>query len=164
MEEKYYEFILTDSISVNKEQLFRIRALKNISFFIKKGNIGGYVGENARVSGNAWVSGDAQVYGNAWVSGDAQVYGNAWVSGDARVLKGLIKKTNDYIAIACLGSRGATLTAYFDADGFLNYTTGCFSGREEDFIHKVKETHGDNNFAQLYMESIKFVKIFFRKQ
>jgi len=46
---------------------------------------------NAQVSGNAWVSGDARVYGNAQVSGnacvsdDARVYGDAHVSGDARV-------------------------------------------------------------------------------
>jgi len=40
---------------------------------------------DARVSGYAQVYGNAQVYGDAWVSGDAQVYGNARVYGDARV-------------------------------------------------------------------------------
>ena len=60
------------------------------------------VSGDARVSGDVWVSGDARVSGDAWVSGNARVSGNAtvfdnarvsdnaWVFGDARVLAGLI--------------------------------------------------------------------------
>ena len=41
--------------------------------------------DNARVYGDAQVSGDARVYDNAWVYGDAQVSGDALVYGNARV-------------------------------------------------------------------------------
>jgi hypothetical protein len=44
-----------------------------------------WVYENARVFDNAWVFGNARMYENARVFGDAWVYGNARVYGDARV-------------------------------------------------------------------------------
>src|SRR3990167_4747303 len=62
---------------------------ENIKFYIWK-NGGGLV-ENpnniygdARISGNAWISGNARIYGdvqisgNAWISGNARISGNAW--------------------------------------------------------------------------------------
>ena len=55
------------------------------------GTLGGWVGENALVFGNARVSDNARVFGNARVfdnarvSDHARVYGNTWVSGNARV-------------------------------------------------------------------------------
>ena len=44
-----------------------------------------WVSGNARVYGDARVSGNAWVYGNALVHGDAQVSGSAWVCGNAHV-------------------------------------------------------------------------------
>jgi hypothetical protein len=41
--------------------------------------------DNAKVTGNARVSGDARVIDNAQVSGDARVYGDAGVFGKARI-------------------------------------------------------------------------------
>jgi len=116
---------------------------------------------NARVYDNARVYGDAQVSGDAWVSDNARVYGDALVYGNARVSNCLIKKTNDYITVSCLGSRLSTLTVCLDSNGFLNFSTGCFNGTENEFREKIKETHGKNKNAKLYFETIKFVKKFF---
>ena len=102
---KKYE--LTDETKgIGRITLHRIRALMDISRYgVRAGDIGGWieaesnlsqnddawVGDdarvygNAKVCGNAWVSDDARVYGNAWVYGNAVVCGNAWVSGEAWV-------------------------------------------------------------------------------
>ena len=102
---KKYE--LTDETKeIGGITLHRIRALMDISRYgVRAGDIGGWieaesnlsqnddawVGDdarvygNAKVCGNAWVSDDARVYGNAWVYGNAVVCGNAWVSGEAWV-------------------------------------------------------------------------------
>ena len=84
-------FKLTDEKKVNAfgVKLFRIEVIKTFKHKfvgeIKKGTIGGWVDNLARVFGDAWVSGDVEVFGNARVSGDARVFGNAKVFGDAWV-------------------------------------------------------------------------------
>ena len=81
---KKYALIKSDSIVFNGVTLYRIKALRDIDeFFIKKGDMGGYVESKNNLSqdGCAWVYGNARVYGDALVSGDAWVYGNALVSG-----------------------------------------------------------------------------------
>ena len=75
---KKYALIKSDSIVFNGVTLYRIKALRDIDeFFIKKGDMGGYVESKNNLSqdGFAWVYGNARVSGNAWV------YGNALVSG-----------------------------------------------------------------------------------
>ena len=96
--------------------LYRIKALKDFGN-VNKGDLGGFIESednlsqegitwvydnarvfgDAKVSGNAWVYNDAQVsgdakvfrnarvYENAQVSGDACIYGNAWIHGNAKV-------------------------------------------------------------------------------
>ncbi|WP_139413093.1 hypothetical protein [Bartonella mastomydis] len=95
--EKKYE--LTDeTIKVDDHILHRIRALRNFGD-IKTGDLGGWiekednlshegncwVGDNARVHGQAQIFGDAMVNGNAKVSGDAKVFNKAWVFGNAKI-------------------------------------------------------------------------------
>ncbi len=65
--------------------------------------------------------------------------------------------------MSCLGSRISTITVYFDNDGILNYTTGCFSGNEEEFRKKIINTHNNNN-AKIYFATVEFVKKFFELQ
>jgi len=165
--DEYYEFVTEDKIEKFGIVLFRIRALKNLKNGVKTGDLGGYVENKKNLYGDAWVYGNARVYGDAqvsgdaWVSDNARVYGDALVYGNARVSNCLIKKTNDYITVSCLGSRLSTLTVCLDSNGFLNFSTGCFNGTENEFREKIKETHGKNKNAKLYFETIKFVKKFF---
>ena len=98
MEEKKYELLKEDSISVYSSTLYRIRALKDFGY-IKAGDLGGYIEKednlsqydtcwvynNARVYGNAKVYNNAIVYGNARVHDNAEVYGNAKVYDNAEV-------------------------------------------------------------------------------
>ena len=74
--------------------LHRIKALINIpTMGVKAGDLGGWIETQSNLSQHdgAWVYGDARVFGNAQVSGDARVYDSVWVydnaqvSGDARV-------------------------------------------------------------------------------
>ena len=90
---KKYKLMERDRIVVGKSVLYRIESIQSFSN-VKKGDLGGYVEKEDNLShrGNCWVGDDAKVCGNAWVydtvwvSEDAQVSGNTQVSGDARVL------------------------------------------------------------------------------
>ena len=72
--------------------LHRIQAVRDFGS-IHKGDKGGWVGMECNLShdGFCWVGdeakvyGDARVYGDASIYGDARVYGNAKVYGDAMV-------------------------------------------------------------------------------
>ena len=121
---------------------------------------------DAMVSGNAWVSGNAMVYGDArvygdamvsgdaWVSGDAMVYGNARVSGNARVFK-----MSHYIVIGPIGSRYGYTTFFRTKNFFIGVACGCFRGNVDEFVEKVKETHGDNKHAKTYLAAAKLAKM-----
>ena len=152
--------------------LYRIRAL--ISFGdVSAGDLGGFVEKeenldqsgnawvygnarvsgNACVSGNAWVSGNARVYGNACVSGNAWVYGNARVDGDARV-----DKIGAIFWVGAVGSRNDTTTFFKCKDGKIRVTCGCFFGDLTEFAEKVNETHGENEYGEVYMLAIEMAK------
>ena len=111
-----------------------------------------YVYGNAWVSGNAWVygnvhiSGNTWLYGNAHVYGNARVYGNAWVYGDAN-----IKSLDDICYISSFGSRNGHTTFFRCKDNTIKVKCGCFSGTLDEFRVKVKETHGDNQYAKEYL-------------
>lgn len=89
--EKKYELIEQVTFFGGRE-LHRIRALHDFGT-VKKGDLGGYVQSEDNLShkGFCWVANDAKVYGEARVSGnalvynDAEVFGNARISGDAEV-------------------------------------------------------------------------------
>lgn len=151
--------------------LKRIRA--KISFGnVIKGEIGGWIEkeENLSHNGNAWVCGNAKVCGeakvydnakvcgNAWVCGNAEVCGNAWVCGEAKVIK-----TRHIILFSKVGSRNDTLTAFRTKTGF-SIKVGCFLGSLELFLEKVKETHGDNKYAQEYRAIAEVIKIRFSEE
>ncbi|MGM9640531.1 MAG: hypothetical protein ACI3V3_04115, partial [Faecousia sp.] len=92
-------------------------------------------------SGNAEVSGDAVVYGNAWVCGNAEVYGVGAI-----------------FWIGAVGSRNRTTTFFACKDKKIRVSCGCFFGDLEEFASKVKETHGDNRHAKVYMLAIEMAK------
>jgi hypothetical protein len=100
---------------------------------------GKHISEDARVFGNAIVSGGAFVFGNAIVSG------GALVSGDARVFgNGLIEKTSDYLVIGPAKSSGCFTTAHKDSKIGVRVNCGCFSGTVKEFSGAIEKTHKDN--------------------
>ena len=83
---KKYELVNETRINAFFGTLYRIRALRDFGN-VKKGDLGGYVQseDNLAHEGDCWVGDNAKIYGNARVFGDAQVLREAIVSGDARV-------------------------------------------------------------------------------
>ena len=130
-----------------------------------------WVSGNAKVCGDAKVYGDAWVYGNAKVYGDAEVYGNALVCGDARVYGDACVYGDAWVygnAKVCgigaifwiggIGSRNDTTTFFACKDKQIRVTCGCFFGDLEAFAQKVKDTHGDNAHAKVYLLAIEMAK------
>ena len=83
--------LTNESIMIGETKLYRIKALKDISFKygyrVKAGELGGYVESwrNLSCTGSSWIANNAYVYGDACVYDNAQVYGNVKVYGDAQV-------------------------------------------------------------------------------
>lgn len=133
------------------------------------------VGENAWVRGYAWVGGSALVDGDAWVSGNAWIKGNArveenaqvegstrvsgyaWVMGHAHVRNGVIKSTQDYLVVGPIGSRD-DYTTFYRTKTDIWVACGCFNSSIAKFEQAVKATHGDNHYAQEYLEAIELAK------
>ena len=150
---KKYELTAETKVVCGKT-LHRIKAL--ISFgYIEAGELGGWIEkeENLSHDGDAWVDGDARVYGNAEVYGDAKVYGNAKVFGNAEVCG-----IGAIFWIGGIGSRNGTTTFFACKDKQIRVTCGCFFGDLEAFAQKVKDTHGDNAHAKVYLLAIEMAK------
>ena len=151
------KYKLTDvKINFMGKTLFQIEAVKCFGDIVK-GQKGGFIEKESNLSqggGNAWVSGDAKVYGNAKVSGNAKVYGNAWVSGNAEVYGDA-----DYLVIGPIGSRNDITTFFKTANNDIKVSCGCFTGTIEEFLEKVNETHGNNNYAKEYKTAVEIAKI-----
>lgn len=76
-----------ETLEFENRTLHRIKALRDISKSVHKGDIGGFVGreENLSKDGEAWIYGDAKVFDSAIVKDDAQVFGEAVVRGKSEV-------------------------------------------------------------------------------
>ena len=157
--------------------LSRIRALKDFGD-VEAGDLGGWIEkeENLSHEGEAEVYGEAKVYGEARVCGQAEVYDKAKVYGEAEVCdearvcgqaevcgNAVIKSMSDYITISPIGSRDDTTTAFRTADG-VRVKCGCFYGSIAEFEKKVRETHGDNQYAKEYIALAKLLKIRFGEE
>ena len=159
--------------------LHRIRALINFND-VEKGELGGFIEkeenlshyndawvyDNARVAGNAFVYGNAMVAdtalvdGDAWVSGNARVYGNAIVHGYTRLYANAdIFRTNHYLSVSAIGSRFDFVTFYRDAESGIMVSCWCFLGKLEEFKEEVKETHGDNKHALVYLKACELAEL-----
>ena len=115
---------------------------------------------HARVSGNAIVSGSAIVSENAIVSGSAIVSENATVRGHARVSGyARVFKTSHYLVIGPMGSRNGFTTFFRTNNLFIGVACGCFRGNVDEFVKKVKETHGDNKHAKTYLAAAELAKM-----
>ena len=81
--------------------------------------------------------------------------------GDAN-LGGAYKITSvdDILLIGPIGSR-ADYTHIYRTDKGVYVKCGCFFGTVDEFASKVKDTHGDNKFANQYRKVIDFVNKYF---
>lgn len=144
------KYKLTDvKINFMGKTLFQIEAVKCFGDIVK-GQKGGFIEKESNLSqgGNAWVYGNAKVYGNA------EVYGNAWVRGNAKVYDNA-----DYLVIGPIGSRNDITTFFKTANNDIKVSCGCFTGTIEEFLEKVNETHGNNNYAKEYKTAVEIAKI-----
>ena len=142
--------------------LHRIRALRDFGN-VKAGDIGGWIEkeENLSHEGNCWVYDEAEVYGAAVIEDEAVIRDKAVVGGRAVVGgKAVVIRTEDYITIGSIGSRNDTTTAFRTVDG-VRIRCGCFYGSIAEFEAKVKETHGDNQYAKEYLALAELLKIRF---
>ena len=134
---KKYELIKEDfKVLPNGEHIFRIKRLSD-------GLIGGYI----QCEKNLDQDGSALVYGNAQVYGSAQVYGDALVYGDG-----------DIFVCGPIGSRNSSVTFSKNKKKELFVTTGCYHGKVDDFIKKVKSVHGGKKHEKTYALAIKLAK------
>lgn len=165
--------LTSESIVKSGRTLYRIRALMAFGN-VKEGELGGFLEkeENLAQDGCAWISGDAIICGNATVSENATVRGNATVSGDATVsgyawVRGYatvsgdawVFKTSHYLVIGPMGSRNGFTTFFRAKNLFIGVSCGCFRGNVDEFVKKVKETHGDNKHAKTYFAAAELAKM-----
>ena len=85
---------------------------------------------------------------------DADLSG-AYLSG-----AGKIKSVDDILLIGPIGSR-ADYTNIYRTDKGVYVKCGCFFGTVDEFASKVKDTHGDNKYANQYFKVIDFVNKYF---
>jgi hypothetical protein len=95
----------------------------------------------------------------AYLSGanlsDADLSG-ADLSGANLSGAGKIKSVDDILLIGPIGSR-ADYTHIYRTDKGVYVKCGCFFGTVDEFASKVKDTHGDNKYANQYFKVIDFV-------
>ena len=145
---KKYELVVDDTITFWGWKLFRIRAL--ISFgSVDAGELGGYIQkeENLSQEDDAWVSGNAKVWGNAEVSGDAWVSGDAKVWGDAKV-----SDLEDVIVFKNHWSSGRHFT-YTRSNKM--WKVGCFYGTGQELIDKAyQDNDKSGSYYKAYVEFV----------
>ena len=108
--------------------------------------------------------------GGAYLRGaylDGAYLGGAYLRGanlDGANLGGAGKITSvdDILLIGPIGSR-ADYTHIYRTDKGVYVKCGCFFGTVDEFASKVKDTHGDNKYANQYFKVIDFVNKYFEK-
>jgi uncharacterized protein YjbI with pentapeptide repeats len=73
---------------------------------------------------------------------------------------GKIASVDDILLIGPIGSR-SDYTHVYRTDKGVYVKCGCFFGTMDEFAAKVKDTHGDNKYANQYLKVIDFVDKFF---
>ena len=96
------------------------------------------------------------------VRSGADLYGADLYGADLRGANlgeelGKLEKNTDIFIAGPLGSRGG-YTTFFHTDKGIFVCCGCFRGTIDEFVLKVKETHGDNEHAKNYLAIAEFVK------
>lgn len=146
--------------------LHRIRALKDFGI-VKIGDLGGWVESERNLSqdGICWIYDNARVYGRAIVCDSAIVYGVARVCGIAIICNDAkVCRSEDYIVVQGFGRVQRATTFYRLKNGDIGVTCGCFDGTIREFRDEVKETHGDNKYAQEYLMIADLMELHFGKE
>lgn len=157
--------------------LHRIRALKDFGF-VKAGELGGWIESerNLSQSGDCWIYDNATVCGYATIRDNAKVCDNATIRDNAKVYRYATIRDNatvcgyaavygnatirdtetvcddtDYAVVQGFGREQRTTIFYRLKDGEIGVSCGCFHGTIKQFRDRVKETHGDNKYAQEYL-------------
>ena len=93
----------------------------------------------------------------ASIESGARIGSGASIGSDTRIGSGTtLNGKTDIIVISPIGSRNSALTGYIK-EGKLVISTGCFLGTEDEFIEKLKITHGDNEHSVKYKSAIEFM-------
>ena len=125
------------------------------------------VGDRAQIGGWAVVGhrsliGDgARVEAQAHIGNDASIRAKAQVGDMARIGNGAdIRRSDDVLYIAPVGSRNDSLTIYRHRDGGvrIHHGAGCEHESIEAFEAAVRAKHGDNRYAQEYLAVIALVR------
>ena len=134
-------------------QVFGDAVVADSAWVFGDAEVSGYaqVFGDAEVHGNAQVSGYSRIFGNAQVSGDAEVLGDAKIYGDSRVYDdACINKCSHILNVGPIGSRNEFTTFFRTKDRKVKVSCGCFLGTIDEFLEKVKQTHGDSKHAIVY--------------
>lgn len=110
------------------------------------------------ICGHAVVCGNATISESAEVCGKARVHGDATICGDA-----IICQNTDYTVVQGFGRVQRTTNFYWLKNGDIGVTCGCFDGTIREFRDEVKETHGNNKYAQEYLMIANLMELHFRK-
>lgn len=82
-----YEMLTDETIDYDGHKLYRIRALKDLTVGVQKGDLGGFIESPSNLSdeNNCWVAGNAKIFDNAVVENNAHVSGNAVISENSLI-------------------------------------------------------------------------------
>ena len=61
--------------------------------------------------------------------------------------------------IGPVGSRNGFTTFFRTKNLFIGVACGCFRGNVDEFVEKVKKTHGDNKHAKTYLAAAELAKM-----
>ena len=75
---------------------------------------------------------------------------------------GKITSVDDILLIGPIGSR-ADYTHIYHTDKGVYVKCGCFFDTVDEFASRVKDTHGNNKFANQYLKVIDFVNKYFER-
>lgn len=137
---KKYEFTGETKAGPEGVILHRIRALVKIELgdiTVEAGDIGGWIEKEENLS----------QYDKSRVYGNARVCGDAWVCGDADICE-----LSHYLVVGPTGSRN-DFTTFFRCKNSIKVKCGCFLGTTEEFLEKVKTTHGESKHAISYQKA-----------
>lgn len=144
-----YEILENDSILVGSNRLYRIRALRDVSYHAGKGELGGYVSslETLSQTGESWVCYGAMAFGGAKVrdnavlehksraAGGAIIKDNASLKNDAQAIGKVVVANNERLAMsAVLLNAAVTQCSQFTREGNTTFTFRYRAGPAEGTI------------------------------
>jgi len=103
-----------------------------------------------------------EFWGGAFLGG--AFLGGKWFGGDWLGGEWHIDAPIPMLTISPIGSRDAPLRAKREPDGSVTVCTGCFEGPLDAFEAAVRETHGDNQYAQEYLAAIALIRARYARQ